>query len=150
MLVTSKMDCSTKKPFRVNNAWFRDPSSSDLIKSEWKSTVSGYAAYKLVNCLYSTKHYLRNWNYLHFGNINSHIANQEAHVYLTRNNNTQNVTAVEELTRKLKQWYDIEEDYWRQRGKDDAMLLDDRNTAYFHQKANFRRQKHKLSLYEII
>ncbi|XP_026434041.1 uncharacterized protein LOC113331533 [Papaver somniferum] len=49
-----------------------------------------------------------------------------------------------DLTTKLKYWYYAEEDFWRQRGKGDAILLDDRNTTYFHQKANFRRQKTQI------
>ncbi|XP_026459211.1 uncharacterized protein LOC113359854 [Papaver somniferum] len=35
----------------------------------------------------------------------------------------------------------VEEDYWKQREKDDLFKFNDRNTSYFHSRSNFRRKK---------
>ncbi|XP_026383937.1 uncharacterized protein LOC113279456 [Papaver somniferum] len=75
MLLTSKMENSTKKPFRVNKAWFRDLSCTEIIKSEWKCNQNGSPAFLFTHCLRNTKFGLRNWNYHHFGNINTQISN---------------------------------------------------------------------------
>ncbi|XP_026410582.1 uncharacterized protein LOC113305796 [Papaver somniferum] len=124
MLITSKLECNTEKPFRVNRSWFRDPTCSELIEAEWKGNTNGSASFILANCLHNTKYCLKNWNYQHFGNINSQISNLEFQLSnLTRTVSNHNDIRVVELTRKLKYWYDVEEDFWRQRG----IWLDDRH-----------------------
>ncbi|XP_026420439.1 uncharacterized protein LOC113316486 [Papaver somniferum] len=142
MLLTSKLKNSNKKPFRVNKAWFRDPSCTNIIKKEWKCNTNGSSAFQLTHCLKNAKVGLRLWNYHYFGNCNTQISNLEAQLsVLTSTSNQQNNNRVNDLTQKLKYWYDVEADYWKQRGKYDSLLMDDRNNAYFHHKANFRRQK---------
>ncbi|XP_026428941.1 uncharacterized protein LOC113324874 [Papaver somniferum] len=65
-----------------------------------------------------------------FGNIGTQISNLEAQLSdLTGNSNIHNNNRVNELTQKLKYWYDIEDDFWRQKGKEYFLLNDDRNTA---------------------
>ncbi|XP_026383593.1 uncharacterized protein LOC113279099 [Papaver somniferum] len=63
---------------------------------------------------------------------------------ITRNRSSQNSTQVRGLTKKLKFWYQAEEDFWKQRHRDDNIRFDDRNTAYFHNKANFRRKRTQI------
>ncbi|XP_026429496.1 uncharacterized protein LOC113325844 [Papaver somniferum] len=73
------------------------------------------------------------------------ITNIETQLFvLTIRGTNHNTRRIEELTTELKHWYDIESEFWRQKGKDDALLLDDRNTAYFHQKANFRKKRTQI------
>lgn len=56
-----------------------------------------------------------------------------------------------DLHRKLDHWNAINLEFWSQRAKEDDFKYNDRNTGYFHARANFRKKKElKLKLYMIL
>ncbi|XP_026428932.1 uncharacterized protein LOC113324863 [Papaver somniferum] len=106
----------------------------------------GSPAFRHTKSLSTTKHELRDWNYNIFGNISTKIIRLESTLQnlLNANNAPNSVVVVLEVQSKLKHWHDIEEDFWRQRGKEEAFKFGERNTAYFHNKTNFRRKRTQI------
>lgn len=48
------------------------------------------------------------------------------------------------MSDSLNHWLDIEEDFWKQKVKDETTQLDDRNTTYFHNKSSFRKRRTQI------
>jgi hypothetical protein len=61
------------RPFRFEEFWTKDPTCGDVIDVAWNLVVSGNPALCLVKKLNYTKTDLKNWNSLHFGNIQNKI-----------------------------------------------------------------------------
>ncbi|XP_026417206.1 uncharacterized protein LOC113312685 [Papaver somniferum] len=141
LLTTARNESKVFKPFRFNRAWFRDATCKDLIESSWKKCGMGSPAFRHSKALTVTKEELRKWNYNVFGNISTQINKLETTLHnLLYTNHAPNSAVVVEVQSKLKHRYDIKEDFWRQRGKEEAFKFGERNTAYFHNKTNFRRK----------
>lgn len=49
-----------------------------------------------------------------------------------------------QLQDSLAHWYNVEADFYGQRGKEDDMLVGERNTNYFHHKMNFRKRRTQI------
>lgn len=134
-----------KKSFSVNKTCFSDSSCSEIMKTNWGNQVSGSSVFKLIRFLIDTKHVLKDWNCNHFGNITIQITRIQSQLsMITRNRGMQNSSQVKEFTDELKFWYDAEADFWKQMNMDTHLKYDDRNTTYFHQKANFRKRRTQI------
>ncbi|XP_026449582.1 uncharacterized protein LOC113349767 [Papaver somniferum] len=110
----------------------------------WKNRRKGHALVleRVTKSQLNTKQELKKWNYITFGNINTQIHKIKCQIEeILRVNNTNNTPLLEELKCKLNQWYDIEADFWKQRNRNDDLKDGERNTAYYHNKFNFRRKK---------
>jgi hypothetical protein len=64
---------SLPKPFRFEEFWTKHPESRLVILAAWDSFINGYSAFILAKKLKSTKHTLKIWNNLFFGNIQKKI-----------------------------------------------------------------------------
>lgn len=145
LLSTAQNDNSTNKPFRFIRTWFRNSTCKEIIKSSWQHTHTGSAAFKHCKFLFGTKQSLRKWNYEHFGNISTQIAKNESQISnLLVDGHNMSSDVIIDLNKRLTFWYDAEEDYWKQRCKDDFFKLGDRNTRYFHNKANFKKKRTQI------
>lgn len=60
---------SLPKPFRFDKFWIKHPECHSVIKADWDFFVLGSSAFILVQKLKSTKHAMKIWNTLSFGNI---------------------------------------------------------------------------------
>lgn len=54
------------------------------------------------------------------------------------------------LNNQLEYWKKIKEDFHKQRAKDDNIKVEDINTCYSLDRANFRKKKLALRLYKIV
>ncbi|XP_026451251.1 uncharacterized protein LOC113351494 [Papaver somniferum] len=103
LLLTAKKESGTSKPFRFNRTWLRDSTCKGIIKNSWQVSYDGSAAFK-------------------HSKIEAQISN------LLANGHNMSSNVVLDLNKKLTFWYDAEEDYWKQRGKEEFFKLGDRNT----------------------
>lgn len=56
------------------------------------------------------------------------------------NSHNLNMSRVKELEKELRYWYDVQQDFYSQRAKENILSYDDRNTRYLHDKVNFRKR----------
>lgn len=88
---------------------------------------------------------LKDWNHNTFGNINTQIRKIVCQIQdLESRNSVHDRNIIIELKHSLEHWYNVEHAFWVQRGKEDALKYDDRNTAYFHNKENFRKKRTQI------
>ncbi|XP_026434565.1 uncharacterized protein LOC113332106 [Papaver somniferum] len=113
LLVTDRIQNNTYKPFRMNRTWLRNPSCKEVIKNNWIVSDPGSNAYRVTRSQHNIK-------------VALSIANQNE--------------SLVDLEKNLIHWLDAQANFWKQRNRDEDLRNGDRNTAYFHNKVNFRKK----------
>lgn len=106
----------------------------------------GSYAFIHTRCLSNVKVALRQWNYQSFGNIQSHIADlqkqlAEANVSVGSLGRNEGMIRIED---DLKYWYNVQQEYYIQRAKENILTFDDKNTRYFHDKVKYRKRRTQI------
>ncbi|XP_026399356.1 uncharacterized protein LOC113295223 [Papaver somniferum] len=143
ILASSRSSNAIKRPNKFNKCWLRDHSCKDVVSNNWKSQSNGSDAFKHKISLKQVRYALRDWNYNIFGNVQSNLNDIRGQIESLHSQGIVDTSnnLLSDLLKQLNYWQNIEEDFWKQRAKDDLIKFDDRNTRYFHTKANFRRKK---------
>lgn len=80
--------------------------------NNWLVSCSGSKAFRFTKSPHGTKIALRDWNYLHFGNISTQINKIKAQISaISVAGNQDSNSRLQELNATLSHWYDIEEDF---------------------------------------
>jgi hypothetical protein len=129
------------RPMRYEQAWTRDDMHYQLVKESWAS-INETTQQKLKTTLSS----LHRWGNKRFGIIPRRIRHiqEELHI-LNEKNGSQNLTDQLRIKEKeLDNLLESEELWWEQRARALWLQHGDKNTKFFHMKANIRRQKNKI------
>lgn len=80
---------------------------------------------------------MRIWNKNTFGHIGTNIEKIKKDLERTNSRSYYNSKASDlaNLYKELTKWYEIKEKFWKDKSRDQNLLLGDRNTKYFHSKA---------------
>jgi hypothetical protein len=129
------------KPIRYEQVWVRDADHCKIVKNAW-TTSGGSAVQKLKNTL-STLH---RWGNNKFGIIPRRIKEVENKLKeLNDQNGYQDLDEQIRITEKdLDNLLESEEMWWSQRSRALWLQHGDKNTKFFHMKANIRRRKNRI------
>jgi hypothetical protein len=129
------------RPIRYEQAWTRDENHYHQVKETWKH-IQGTTPQKLK----ATQASLHRWGNKRFGIIPKRIkAIQEDLIQLNNENGPKNLTnQIREKEAELDDLLESEELWWEQRARTMWLQHGDKNTRYFHMRANIRRQKNKI------
>ncbi|XP_026434571.1 uncharacterized protein LOC113332111 [Papaver somniferum] len=112
----------------------------------WNSNVNGSVAFNLTNKQQRTRKRLSHWNKVEFGDIDKNINNLEIQLENAQNdlfNDSQHENIVA-ITKKLDDWFNIKEDFYKQKSGDSFITEIDHNTKYFHTLANRRMSRKNI------
>ncbi|PNX83800.1 retrotransposon-related protein [Trifolium pratense] len=131
------------RPTRYEQVWTRDDLHFQIVRNAWNNSKSS-THQKLGNTLFA----LHNWGSKRFGIIPKRIKIlQEELLHLSDNKGTHH--GMEQLKKKEKELDDIlecEEMWWLQRSRVIWLPQGDKNTKYYHMKANIRKHKNTIEM----
>ncbi|PNX85343.1 hypothetical protein L195_g041411 [Trifolium pratense] len=129
------------KPIRYEQIWTRDPLHHQIVKDAWQKN-RGTTIKKLNDTLSS----LHKWGTNRFGIIPKRIKTLQTELQVMNDQNgIEDLTfQIKEKERELDNIMECEETWWKQRSRELWLKHGDKNTKYFHMKANIRRNKNKI------
>ncbi|KAH0712322.1 hypothetical protein KY289_008281 [Solanum tuberosum] len=140
------------KPSRFLNFWTKHKKFKEVVQNQWASSVMGSPFFVVHQKLRNLKRALSQWSKETYGNIFEKIAapkdifkvkEQQMEVRPT-NQNKKELAKAEEVVRS---YYQIEEEYGKQKAGMQWFKEGDKNTKFFHSYVKGRRRK--LMIWEI-
>lgn len=133
--------------FKFEPFWRFNPEFKDVIANYWNESNPNLIqnSFDLQKVFISCGHKLRLWGKAKFGNLSQKISLLQIYISELNNQNPSQESRAELHDKKyhLNQLLDLQEHYWHQRARVD-WLARDRNTSYFHRRANRRKQKNYI------
>ncbi|KAL0356018.1 UNVERIFIED_CONTAM: Retrovirus-related Pol polyprotein from type-1 retrotransposable element R2 [Sesamum radiatum] len=135
------------KRFRFEAAWLREPSCEEVIQAGWKSVAGSEDVGGVSARIRSVRVHLLQWERREFGNVRSRIRQLEDRILSLDKGNlsTDSKQLLEMMKSELEELLAREELLWKQRSKAEWLREGDKNTAYFHARANERRKRNMIS-----
>jgi hypothetical protein len=151
LLNTISTPYSLPKPFRFEKFWTKHPECRSVILVAWDSFISGSSAFILAKKLKSTKHALKIWNNLFFGNIQKNINSISQQIDDIQRFNFPPQLHQEEifLKQKLDSLYIQEELLWKSKSRDAWLTCKDLNTRYFHMSTLIKRRRNAIDFLKL-
>jgi hypothetical protein len=134
----NKDNTSNKK---IEQMWLREHEHYQIVQDSWNNNNR-----HLTEKLYNTLANLHSWGIKKFGNIPRKIKQtQEQFHHLTpQTSNISNMQLIREKEKELDDLLQCEELWWSQRSRAMWLKHGDKNTSFFHQKANQRKRKNRI------
>uniref|UniRef100_A0A803PVR0 Reverse transcriptase domain-containing protein n=1 Tax=Cannabis sativa TaxID=3483 RepID=A0A803PVR0_CANSA len=132
----------TKKRFRFENAWLREPMCAQIVKDSWELCCMKTVTEKIDYCGQS----LAEWGKSYTGNFKSRIqqCKKEVRTWKKRRDPA-SIAKFQEAEKELFEVYAQREVFWRQRSKQLWLREGDNNSKYFHASATSRKKNNSIS-----
>uniref|UniRef100_A0A803QJ80 Reverse transcriptase domain-containing protein n=1 Tax=Cannabis sativa TaxID=3483 RepID=A0A803QJ80_CANSA len=132
----------SKRKFRFENAWLKDPMCLQIIQDCWESQGGLELKDKLSFC----GEKLAEWGNDILGNLKNQIAKCKKDIKQLKNKRDDvSCQAYKEANDQLSKLLGMKESYWRQRSKQLWLKEGDQNTKYFHASASARRRNNLIT-----
>ena len=126
------------RPFRFEAMWVKDNTCEEVIKESWAGLDDANPVRNLLRKITSCQDNLQTWNRVSFGHVKTTLAKklkelsgaEEAGLYST------DPALIEKLRDDIQQLKVKEETMWKQRSHTEWLKESDRNTRFFHCRAN--------------
>ncbi|KAL9665795.1 hypothetical protein QQ045_000116 [Rhodiola kirilowii] len=128
---------------RFEPMWLRHENFKRVVEDAWRAqSPSCSLSQKLKGCLVE----MTRWGGEAFVNVKKRIRELKENIQRLRRLPRTDEVAREEinLTEELDEWLEREELWWRQRSRAEWLRHEDKNTAYFHARANQRRKRNHI------
>lgn len=131
----------SKRRFRFENAWARDPMCKKIIKDSWESHSTEPLCRKIKCC----SNALTEWGRDITGNFKGRISEcNKIMKCLKSRRDEESVTRYKAAQTKLYEVLAQKEIFWRQRSKEIWLQAGDQNTKYFHTCASKRTRHNQI------
>ncbi|XP_026458491.1 uncharacterized protein LOC113359006 [Papaver somniferum] len=147
ILLNTNPHWSTGKiPFKFFGPWLDHKDCKDIIFECWQKNLSGSSAFLIARKLKEVKMKLKIWNKEVYGNIKTNIEECNQHLHWLQENyfNQDRSKALQTAMKVLREWQDIEENFWKIKSRDQYIKLGDKNTSYFHITTKRRLRRNKI------
>ena len=140
---TGRIPIRGKKQFRYEESWHLMEGCAEAVKKGWKHYVEGSPMFRVTEKIKLTRMKLNQWVCSNVRSGPREILELEDKLtcLLGQPFTDDSIEKKNELIGKLNRLLEQDEQFWRQRSKENWIKLGDRNTKYFHHKANRRQQR---------
>ncbi|XP_019234077.1 PREDICTED: uncharacterized protein LOC109214595 [Nicotiana attenuata] len=137
------------KPFKFLNFWTKHETFKDVVKQNWIADFIGDPFLMFKQKLKRVKIALSKWSRLAYGDIFKKLAIREDVVRIKEmlfeeDPSVENRIELQQAQAELKKCLSIEEQCWKQKAGMNWFEEGDRNTRFFHNHVNGKRQKLQL------
>lgn len=128
------------KRFRFEAMWLREEESTEVVTSAWQRGMDVG-----VN-LRRTAHNLTTWSRKKFGNVAKELraCQHQMKELMEREPSEDNMNAMRNVDARMDELEKREEIYWHQRSRQSWIESGDKNTKFFHHKANQREMRNNV------
>ncbi|KAL2931883.1 hypothetical protein RDABS01_037293 [Bienertia sinuspersici] len=136
----TQSDRRKKRIFHFEEMWTREESSGEVIGEAWEGNGD------VVSKLNKTSSALSRWSRENFGSFAKEMrACRKQMQDLMEEPQTEEVLAkARTIDRRMDELENREELYWKQRSRQEWLMIGDKNTSFFHQKAKQRREVNSI------
>ncbi|XP_026459380.1 uncharacterized protein LOC113360043 [Papaver somniferum] len=136
----------TGRNWKFFQHWLENDTCMNQILNAWKSNTTGSAAFFLSDKLSNTRHILSKWSKSMFGNIQARINSLQQDLTLLQTSDIQgsNTTKVMDLEKEIDTLNELQASSNRQKSRDHFCNDMDRNSKYFHIRANYRKTRNRI------
>uniref|UniRef100_A0A803PUH4 Reverse transcriptase n=1 Tax=Cannabis sativa TaxID=3483 RepID=A0A803PUH4_CANSA len=131
--------------FHFEHAWADEEKCTEIVTESWDKGGSCNTAMALRDKLACCGKALQKWNKSRKAEMKHRLKEYEDKItILSRSTNNKDWQYLKDLEQKNNVLLDKEEKFWRQRSRAIWLKEGDRNTKYFHRKANTRKRKNTI------
>nr|XP_016450038.1 PREDICTED: uncharacterized protein LOC107774897 [Nicotiana tabacum] len=137
------------KPFKFLNFWTKHTSFKEVVRPNWQADVTGDPFWMFKQKLKRVKIALSKWSRVTYGDIFKQLALREDVVKIKKmlfeeEPTVENRIVLQKAQSELKRYLSIDEQYWKQKASMFWFAEGDRNTRFFNNHVNGKRQKLQL------
>lgn len=131
-----------EKLFRFESLWLSNDECRVVINEAWHEIIDGDVDFRIENC--ATK--LTDWAERTFGALKKKIRDAEKRLRAAQrcNPDATMLNTCKSIAEQLDTLHNLEESYWHIRSRANELKDGDKNTKYFHHKANSRRRRNTI------
>ncbi|XP_049359160.1 uncharacterized protein LOC125823817 [Solanum verrucosum] len=134
------------KPFRFLNFWVKHGEFLRVVRENWEMDIQGGPFYIVKEQMNRLKRVLSKWSKESYGDIFQKVSTLEdvikvKEVQLEVHCSDENMRDLNKAEEELQKFYQLEEDFWKQKSGMKWFNDDDRNTKFFHSYVKGRRRR---------
>ena len=132
--------------FRFEQAWAREESCEETVKEAWQQHTTGSKMYEVTEAIKSCRRRLTKWDREVYRSSQQrlHQLGEDLKCMEERNHSDDTQVQMNKTRAEMNELLKREEIMWRQRSRVQWLQEGNRNTKYFHNKANQRRRKNAI------
>ncbi|KAL0011089.1 hypothetical protein SO802_006197 [Lithocarpus litseifolius] len=134
-------------PRRFEEKWVTHSDCEKVIREAWEGQFrNGSPMFVLFEKIKQCRHALVDWSRNNFGIFKTKLQEKQTTLEeLSRENEAEHFQRIRTLKAKINTILHQDELFWRQRSHSIWLPAGDKNTKFFHQRANQRRRKNNIS-----